>query len=163
MTLNHNDEKQKPKGQTKIVSETGLLLQLLKCSHFIERETNNILNHCGLKQQQFAVLNEVIWNGPISQKELCDNLLFEKSNISKIIKLLTDKKLVQITTLPIDRRLTLLAETPEGFNKWNECLSAINGASGDYFTTLAGEEIKETFKRLKLMEKSFNIKRKNSA
>lgn len=58
-----------------------LLFQLLKCSQYIERETNYILRHFGIKQQQFTVLNEIILNGPVSQKELVDNLLYGKSNI----------------------------------------------------------------------------------
>lgn len=153
---------QNKKGRLRIESETRLLFQLLKCSHFIERETNNILSQFGLKQQQFAVLNEIIWNGPISQKELRENLLFEKSNISRIVKLLSEKKLVQITTSPIDRRLTLLVETPEGFSRWSECLRSLNGASDTYLPTLSKEEIDETFRQLKWLEKSFNVKRKNS-
>jgi len=162
MMPHHDSEKKSMNSQTKPEGETALLLQLLKCSHFIERETNNILTHFGLKQQQFAVLDEVIRNGPISQKELCDNLLFEKSNISRIIKLLSKKKLVQVTNLPIDRRLTLLIETPEGFNQWNACLQELNRVSGDYIPTLSKEEMKQTIRQLKLLEKTFNVKRRNS-
>lgn len=59
-----------------------------------------MLRQFNLKQQQFAVLNEIIWYGPICQKELTEKLLYRKSNISKIIKILSDKKLIQVTADP---------------------------------------------------------------
>src|SRR5210317_878774 len=119
-------KKQRVEGRTEPESGTRFLFQLLKCSHFIEREMNTILHGFGLKQQQFAVLNEIVWNGPINQKELCDNLLFEKSNISRIVKLLSEKGLIRVEVDPLDRRLTLLTETPEGDACWKDCLRDIN-------------------------------------
>ena len=53
---------------------------------------NPVCQKFGLKQQQFNVLNEILWYGPISQKELGETLLFEKSNVSKIVKTLLEKK-----------------------------------------------------------------------
>lgn len=155
-------EEQKVKDLINLESETRLLFQLLKCSHFIEREANNILHCFGLKQQQFAVLNEIIWNGPVSQKELVDNLLFEKSNTSRIVKMLSEREYIQVTVSAIDRRLTLLVETPKGLSKWSECLHAINGVSAEFLSTLSKEQIGRTIRRLKQLEKSLDVKRKNS-
>jgi len=62
----------------------------------------------GLKQQQFSVLNEIVWLGPLTQKELGETLLFEKSNVSKIVKLLFEKKWIRVEAATHDRRLTLL-------------------------------------------------------
>ena len=67
-----------------------------------------------------------MWHGPINQKDLAETLLFEKSNISKIVSILTEKKMINVVTDPIDRRLTLLSETPRGFAVWKGCMQAIN-------------------------------------
>jgi hypothetical protein len=72
-------------------SVTQIVQGLLKCGQFLQREMNQVCQRFGLKQQQFNVLNEIIWNGPISQKELGETLLFEKSNVSKIVKILLEK------------------------------------------------------------------------
>lgn len=162
MKPHSNAEKQSLNSQINLESESRLLFQLMKCSHFIERETNNILHRYGLKQQQFAVLNEIIWNGPISQKELCDNLLFEKSNISRIVKLLSEKGFIQVEVDPLDRRLTLLTETPEGGACWKDCLRDFNEASAAYLPSLSIEEVKLIFRQLKQIEKTLNKKRLNA-
>jgi DNA-binding MarR family transcriptional regulator len=66
---------------------------------------------------------------PISQKELGDTLLFEKSNVSKIVKILLERKWIRVTVATHDRRLTLLTETPESFAVWKERMHAFNQSS----------------------------------
>src|SRR5210317_1233605 len=107
-------------------SVTQIVQGLLKCGQFLQREMNQVCQRFGLKQQQFNVLNEIIWNGPISQKELGETLLFEKSNVSKIVKILLEKKWIRVAVATHDRRLTMLAETPEGFAVWKESMQAFN-------------------------------------
>ncbi|MBT8339822.1 MAG: MarR family transcriptional regulator [Desulfatitalea sp.] len=103
----------------------------MKWGQFLQREMNPVCHQFGMKQQKFSVLNEIVWHGPISQKAIGETLLFEKSNISKIVKILFDKEWVRIETATHDRRLTLLAETPEGFAAWKACVQAFNQSSSD--------------------------------
>ena len=142
--------------------KTVLIHKLLQCSQYIERETNTILRDFELKQQQFAVLNEIVLNGPVSQKELVDNLLYGKSNISRIVKLLLEKKLAQVMVLPIDRRMTLLAETDRGREVWENCTRAFEEASVAYLTTLSGDEVKMTLEQLRMIVQSLQTHRKRS-
>ena len=118
-------------GKNPLSSEnvTQIVQLLLKCGQFLQREMNQVCQRFGMKQQQFSVLNEIVWHGPISQKELCETLLFEKSNVSKIVKILFEKKWIRIVVDPHDRRLTLLSETPEGFAIWKDCMQAFNESS----------------------------------
>lgn len=150
----HKSDKQKRKAP--------LIHLLLKCSQYIERETNTILRDFELKQQQFAVLNEIVLNGPVSQKELVDNLLYGKSNISRIVKLLLEKNLAQIMTLPTDRRLTMVAETYEGREVWKSCAQAFENASVEYLSTISGDEVKITMEQLRMIVKSLQIHRRKS-
>ncbi len=137
--------------------EARLLLEILKCSQVPQREINRALQSFGLKYQQFVVLDEIIWNGPVSQKMVCEDLLFEKSNISKIVKLLLDRQLVQLTVFPGDRRSTLLSETPEGVKLWKQCVDAFNKLSDGYFNMLTGNEIDEAMRIIKKIQKEFGI------
>ena len=133
--------------------QSRLLLETLKCSQALEREINQMLRSAGLKYQQFVVLDEIIWNGPVSQKMVCETLLFEKSNISKIVKRLQDRQLIQLKVFPGDRRSTLLSETPAGVQLWQQCVDAFNQLSDGCFATLTKVEIIETVRVMKKIQK----------
>jgi DNA-binding MarR family transcriptional regulator len=116
----------------------ALIVQLLlKCGLFLQREMNQVCQRFGLKQQQFSVLNEIVWHGPISQKELGETLLFEKSNVSKIVRILLEKKLINSAVAPGDRRMTLLFETPEGIAVWKDCMQAFHESSTEIMFLLS--------------------------
>jgi len=135
--------------------ETLIVQLLLKCGQFLQREMNQVCQRFGLKQQQFNVLNEIVWNGPISQKELVKALLFEKSNVSKIVKILLEKKWIRVAVDTHDRRLTLLTETPEGFTVWKECIQAFNQSSSELISILSEREQVNAIRLLKKLEKAF--------
>jgi len=139
-------------------SVTQIVQGLLKCGQFLQREMNQVCQRFGLKQQQFNVLNEIIWNGPISQKELGETLLFEKSNVSKIVKILLEKKWIRVVVATHDRRLTLLTETPEGFAVWKESMQAFNQSSSELISTLSEYDQVNAIKLLKKLEKAFKRK-----
>ena len=135
--------------------EAQIVQLLLRCGHFLQRRTNTVCQQFGLKQQQFSVLNEIIWQGPISQKELCERLLYEKSNVSKIVKILLEKKLIHITVAPGDRRLTLLTETPEGAALWKDCMQSFNQLSSVLVSLLSEGDLVKGIRFLKKLEKTF--------
>ena len=93
--------------------ETLIVQLLLKCGLFLQGEMNQVCRRFGLKQQQFSVLNEIVWHGPINQKELGEALLFEKSNVSKIVRILLEKKMIDVEVAPGDRRMWILNGTGE--------------------------------------------------
>ena len=136
-------------------NETQIIQLLLKYGLFLQREMNQVFRRFGLKQQQFSVLDEIVWRGPISQKELGEALLFEKSNISKIVRILLEKKLINVTAGPIDRRLTLLSETPEGLSVWKDCMQAFNKSSRELLSQMSEDELTEATKFLKKVQTSF--------
>ena len=140
------------------VNETQIVQLLLKCGQFLQREMNQVCQRFGLKQQQFSVLNEIVWHGPISQKELCETLLFEKSNVSKIVKILFEKKWIRVVVDPHDRRLTLLSETQEGIAVWKDCMQAFQESSTEFTALLSEYEVKNAIKLLKKVQKAFKSK-----
>jgi DNA-binding MarR family transcriptional regulator len=140
------------------VNETQIVQLLLKCGLFLQREMNQVCQRFGLKQQQFSVLNEIVWHGPISQKELCETLLFEKSNVSKIVKILFEKKWIRVVVDPLDRRLTLLSETPEGIAVWKDCMQAFHESSTEFTSLLSEGEEASIIRLLKKLQKAFKSK-----
>ena len=158
-------KKNKPKAATQTgkdlvtpEKETLAVQLLLKCGLFLQREMNQVCQRFGLKQQQFSVLNEIVWHGPISQKELGEALLFEKSNVSKIVKILLEKKLIDFAVAPGDRRMTLLFETPEGAAVWKDCMQAFHEASTEMMSQLSEDEAAEAIRFLKKLQKAFKNK-----
>ena len=138
--------------------ETLIVQMLLKCGLFLQKEMNQVCQRFGLKQQQVSVLNEIVWHGPINQKELGEALLFEKSNISKIVRILSEKKLIDSTVAPGDRRMTLLFETPEGTVVWKDCMQAFHKSSTEILSLLSEDEAAEAIRFLKKLQKSFKNK-----
>ena len=138
--------------------ETLIVQLLLRCGLFLQREMNQVCRRFGLKQQQFSVLNEIVWHGPISQKELGETLLFEKSNVSKIVRILLEKKLIDFVVAPGDRRMTLLYETPEGVAVWKDCMQAFHESSTEMMSQLSDDESASAIKFLKKLQKAFKNK-----
>ena len=151
MTL--SDDKPNESAPVSASKEARLLLEIFKCSQVLQRKINQALRGFGIKYQQFVVLDEIIWNGPLTQKMVCESLLFEKSNTSKIVKLLLDKQLVQLTAFPGDGRATLLSETPEGVRLWKQCVDAFNKLSNGHFDMVTEDEITETMRVIKKIQK----------
>lgn len=139
-------------------NETQIVQMLLICGLFLHRQMNMVCQRFGLKQQQLSVLNEIIWHGPISQKELGETLLFEKSNVSKIVRILFEKKWIRVVVAPHDRRLTLLSETPEGLAIWKDCMQAFHESSTDFTSLLSEGEEASIIRLLKKLQKAFKSK-----
>jgi DNA-binding MarR family transcriptional regulator len=135
--------------------ETLIVQLLLNCGLFLQREMNQVCQRFGLKQQQFSVLNEIVWHGPINQKELGETLLFEKSNVSKIVRILIEKKFINSAIAPGDRRMTLLFETPEGVAVWKDCMQAFHESSTEIMSLLSEDEAAEAIRFLKKLQKAF--------
>ena len=137
---------------------TQIVQGLLNCGQFLQREMNQVCQRFGMKQQQFSVLNEIVWHGPLTQKELGEALLFEKSNVSKIVKILFKKKWIRVTVATHDRRMTLLSETPEGFAVWKESMQAFNESSSELISVLSENEQVNAIRLLNKLQKAFKRK-----
>jgi len=137
---------------------TQIVQGLLKCGQFLQREMNQVCQRFGIKQQQFSVLNEIVWHGPLTQKELGETLLFEKSNVSKIVKILFSKKLIRVAVANNDRRLTLLSETPEGYAVWKESMQAFNELSSELISVLSENEQVNAIRFLNKLQNAFKRK-----
>ena len=155
---NPNTATRSEKESVPLEKETLIVQLLLKCGLFLQREMNQVCRRFDLKQQQFSVLNEIVWHGPINQKELGETLLFEKSNVSKIVRILLEKKWIDVEVAPGDRRMTLLFETPEGLAVWKDCMQAFHESSTEILSLLSEDEATEAIRFLKRLQKALKTK-----
>ncbi len=135
--------------------EAQVIHWLIRNGLFLQRELSHSCQQHALNANQFSALNEIILQGPISQKELCERLLFEKSNVSKIVKNLQEKDLISVTVGPNDRRITLLIETAKGEEVWRECLHKLYGSSTELMSGLSEEELRNTLRLMKILARKF--------
>ena len=136
--------------------EAQVIQLLIKNGLFLQRESGQSCQQHGLNANQFSALNEIILQGPISQKELCERLLFEKSNVSKIVKNLQEKDLISVTVAPNDRRSTLLIETGKGSEVWKACLHKLYDSSTELMSALSEEELRNTLRLMKILGRKFS-------
>jgi DNA-binding MarR family transcriptional regulator len=93
---------------------TDLIINLLRIGAFLQRDGNAILHNFKISQQQFVVLNHIFRNQPVNQNNICSSLLFEKSNISKIVAKLESLKYITLKRDLSDKRNAVILCTKTG-------------------------------------------------
>jgi DNA-binding MarR family transcriptional regulator len=114
---------------------------LLLLGSFLQREASRLLEAHGLNQQQFVVLKEIDERGPLHQKELCSALLFEKSNVSKIVAKLVHLRLLDVGAPPDDARKTVLSATPRGRAVVGVAMRALDRWNAAWLAALEDREV----------------------
>ena len=118
-----------------------IVKQLLRLGAFLQREGGRLLSKLGLNQQQFVVLKEIQEKGPVSQKEICSDLLLEKSNVSKIIKKLESEGLIEMVFSHEDNRISLLTTTKKGKKIINQGMQLLNEWNKKWLESLTNREL----------------------
>jgi len=88
------------------------------------------------------------YNGTLTQQEIADTLGLDKTNILRIIDLLSEQKLVIRTQKPTDRRAHLIQLTKKGDQKMPEINAAIEKINQLAFSKLSGEEAQVFYRTL---------------
>ncbi len=122
---------------------TQIVKQLLLLGAFLQREAGRLLADFGLNQQQFVVLKEIDELGPISQRDICSALLFEKSNVSKIVRKLEKAGLIGVTGSPDDSRVTLLGLTAKGAKVVRLCMARLDQWNQDWLKSLSDNDVRQ--------------------
>lgn len=120
-----------------------IVKNILRLGAFLQREGDRLIGRYGLTQQQFVVLREIQERGPLSQRDICSELLYEKSNISKIVKKLAAEGLVRRSASPADGRMGLLETTKKGERLTGLCMSTLDIWNRYWLRTLSEAQVKE--------------------
>lgn len=135
-----------------------IIVNLLRIGAYLLREGNRIAEKYGINQQQFVVLNFINENELVSQKEICSSLLYEKSNVSKIIKRLVKIGLVEKKSSSGDLRYSHINITPKGQKVINEGIADFNEFNEELLSELSDNEINYVLETTSLLNKTIKAK-----
>jgi len=100
-----------------------LVLQVLSAAQVLVKESQRLFRPHGLSDAQFNVLNVL---GPraagLSQRELSDVLVVDRSNITGLLDRMEQAGWVRRGDHPTDRRVFVVTLTPEGRRLWQKVL-----------------------------------------
>jgi DNA-binding MarR family transcriptional regulator len=134
------------------IAKIRMVRSLLRLGAFLQREGTRIVKAFDLNQQQFVVLKEIEEKGPLSQRDICSGLLFEKSNISKMVKKLAKAGLVSMIQSPLDGRLSLLQVSDKGKRVVSECMGMLDHWNKKWLDSLSREDVAAALRVLEKLE-----------
>lgn len=125
------------------VERMMIVRHIMRLGAYMEREGGRLLFPLGLTHQQFLALSRISEQGPLCQKDLCDKLLYEKSNISRIIKKLLGLEFVTVIPDPGDARKQVLTITESGQTTVQNGRKIISDWTDNWLTLLTDSEGKQ--------------------
>ena len=114
---------------------------LQKLGVYVHRNASAIFGEHGLTSQQFAVLNEISLKGEINQKQLCGDLLCDRSVLTQILSQLQLLDLIEIYSFPTDKKLSMVKPTRKGKEVWKQCTEEFNTWNENWIEPLTKDEI----------------------
>ncbi len=123
-----------------------IVMNVLKLGAYLHRTGDRLTEEFGINQQQFVVLFEILEKKEANQKQLVGELLFEKSNVSKIIKKLKSMGLIEVKRDSQDARITKLKATDKGIKAALGCSMKFNDWNTEWTKPLSQKEIKDTIR-----------------
>ena len=136
----------------KAKQKTQIVKSLLRLGVFLQREGNRIVSDFGLNQQQLVVLKEIQEKGPVSQREICSELLLEKSNVSKIIGKLYSQGYITVSHSERDNRRSILTVTAKGNSILDRCMERLNQWNSEWLRPMSARELNNTVGILSRLE-----------
>lgn len=136
-----------------------IVINLLRISAYLIREGNRIVSQYNLNQQQFVVLNYIMHNQPVSQNQICSGLIFEKSNISKIIKKLESLNYISVNKSANDGRTSIIESTKKGKDIIKIALKKFNDFNDHFLDEVSDDTIENALLVTEIINNSI---RKNS-
>lgn len=130
------------------VEKVMIARHLMRLGAFMEREGSRALAPINLTHQQFLVLSRISEQGSLSQKDLCDKMLYEKSNVSRIIKRLHSLGLIQIEVDNEDARRQVIRPSGAGMHAVVKGKQIISDSVEKWFSRLTDFESTEILSKL---------------
>ena len=130
------------------VEKVMIARHLMRLGAFMEREGSRALAPLNLTHQQFLVLSRITEQGTLSQKDLCDKMLYEKSNVSRIVKRLHSLGLIQIEPDQEDARRQVISPTGKGSLAVVKGRKIISDSVERWFSRLTDYESTEILSKL---------------
>jgi len=138
-------------------STTGydLIIQVLSAANVMVKESHRLFRPHGLTEAQFNVLN-VLGAEPagVSQRELSDVLVVDRSNITGLLDRMEKLGWVRRADHPSDRRVYLVTMTAAGRKLWEKVHPDYVAAVNRVTAVVPEAELKRTLETLRRLEES---------
>ncbi|MBT5900763.1 MAG: MarR family transcriptional regulator [Opitutaceae bacterium] len=132
-----------------------LVVNTVSASNALLRASRRVFRPFGLSEAQFNVL-QVLQDADdqLSQRELSDILIVDRSNITGLIDRMEKAAWVKRQPAPGDRRAYRVALTPDGRRLWRQANAAYVQAIARVTVNLTPAQIKAVSRVLPVMERS---------
>lgn len=130
----------------------GYLLQHLAAS--LARQSDQVLQEqLGIGFSQFKILMALQWNPSVQQRHIAETLGQTEASISRQIKLMHDRQLLQTTISPRNRREHITTLTAKGLRLTEEALKVLNRYHAPMFAQLSDKQQNQLIEILTLMHR----------
>lgn len=137
--------------------ETGydLINQVLSAAMVMVKESHRLFRPHGLTDAQFNVLNVLATEpGAVSQRQLSDVLVVDRSNITGLLDRMEKLGWVKRSDHPSDRRVYLVTLTAAGRKLWQRVIPDYMAAVQRVTAGVPEAELKRTLETLRRIEES---------
>ncbi len=132
-----------------------LVVNTVSASNALLRTSRRVFRPFGLSEAQFNVL-QVLQDADdlLSQRELSDILIVDRSNITGLIDRMEKADWVKRQPVPGDRRAYRVALTPEGRRLWRQANTAYVQAIARVTVNLTSTQMRAVSTALPILERS---------
>lgn len=132
---------------------TDLVVQTLRTTNTLLRASRRLFRPLGLTEAQFNVLN-VLARQPagMTQRELGDILVVDRSNVTGLLDRLTRLGWVRREEMPDDRRAWRVVLTASGRRLWSRAQPQFAAAVDAVVATIGASRAREMLKNLRELE-----------
>lgn len=141
-----------------MINKRKIIFHFLQIGTFLYREGNRIVDEFGINQQQFVVLRFISNHQPVHPKDIYSHLLFEKSNVSKIIKKLESLHLIGKEVSADDNRFCILTIKPKGKAIVKKAMKKFELYNSDLLKEFSEQEIYDINNSLEIFNKKMKKK-----
>ncbi len=134
---------------------TELVINTVSASNALLRASRRVFRPFGISEAQFNVL-QVLQDADkqLSQRELSDILIVDRSNITGLIDRMEKAEWVKRQPAPGDRRAYRVALTPEGRKLWRQANTAYFQATARVTVNLTSAQMRAMSAALPILERS---------
>ena len=131
------------------------VIQILRTAGLLLRESRGLFKPYGLTDAQFNVINVLATQADgVSQRELSDILVVDRSNITGLIDRMGQAGLVRRETVPGDRRAYSIRITAKGRRLWEKVNPIYEAAVIAAVKPLSVAKVKGAIEALRVFERS---------
>lgn len=132
---------------------SAIFTQLLRIGGRLQKIGDRLASEYDLNQPQFVVLHEVANKKKLIQKDIIENLVLNKSHVSKMTQKLNRLGYISIMRTSEDKRRTVLNVTDKGYIVWKNCLNKFKKWNKEWLRTLTNEQLDQLHQNINKISK----------